>query len=251
MMVDVEMAVYHYHFMVRCYTNSRDGVDVPDETREYCALMKKSIGSEIKIMASDNEYIIYHSVLSMYMRSEVLTEFVRGFFNSKEMLTRKIIHLAWSQGNRHVIQNCIGLGIDTEPQRNISGAIRSDCINTVDTCVGIGASLDLPLMPYRHCKSVVMANHLSKVHECKLHNMSTKLCGNNLVSVEYLFLGGYIEEMGSLNETLQKQGNEHRSLPIKRAFVRSKRKENIEPLEGLGRCLLLPGFVIKNITEYI
>lgn len=251
MKIDVEMAVYHYHFMVQYYTNITDDPDITKEKREYLEMMKNSIESEIKIIVLYNECNVYHSVLSMYMKSDTLREFVRGLFNSKEMLTRKMIYLAWSQGNMHVIQNCIELGIDTEPQRNISCAIRSDSIETVDTCVGLGAYLKLPLMPYRHCKSVVMANHLSRVHKCKLHDMATKLCGNNLVSVEYMFLGGHIEEMGSLNETLRKRGNKYRSIPIKRAFVRSKRKESVEPLEGLGRCLLLPGFVVKNITEYI
>lgn len=251
MMVDVEMAIYHYHFMVRYYGSRGDGVDLPDQKKEYCDLMKKSIVSEIKTMVSDSEHNTYHSVLSMYMRSGVLREFVRELFNSKEMLTRKVIYLAWSQANMYVIQNCIELDIDTEPQRNISCAIRSDCINTVDTCVGMGASLDLPLIPYRHCKSVKMVKHLSKTYTCKLHDMARKLPGNNLVSVEYVFLGGHIEEMGDLNETLKIQGNRERSLPIKRAYVRSIRKGNMDPLGGIGRCLLLPGFVVKKITDYV
>ena len=254
MIVDVEMAIYHYQFMVCYYTDLRDVLDktgLPKEKREYRDLMKKSIVSEIKIMVLDNEYNIYHSVLSMYMKSKVLKDFVRELFNSKEMLTPKVVYLAWSQGNINVIQNCIGLGIDTEPQKNISCAIRSDCCSIVDTCVEMGASLRLPLMPYRHCKSVSMVNHLSKIHQCKLHNMARKLPGNHIVSSEYLFLGGHIEEMGYLNETLRTRGNIERSLPIKKAYIRSKREGIRESLEGIGRCLLLPGFVVRSITEYI
>ena len=250
-MVDVEMAIHHYQFMVRCYTDRREVLDIPEEKREYRDLMKKSIVSEIEIMVSDNEYNIYHSVLSMYMRSTVLKDFVRELFNSKDMLTPKIVYLAWSQGNVNVIQNCIELGIDTEPQKNISCAIRSDCCGAVYTCVGLGASLELPLMPYRHCKSVNMVNHLFKVYKCKLHDMARKLPGNHLVSAEYVFLGGHIEEMGDLNETLRTRGNMERSFPIKKAYVRSKRECIVEPLEGIGKCLLLPGFVVHKITEYI
>lgn len=251
MKIDVEMAVYHYHFMVRYYSTITEDPGITKERREYLEMMKKSIEYEIKIMVSDNDYNIYNSVLSMYMKSDTLVEFVRGLFNSKEMLTRKMIYLAWSQGNMNVIQNCVELDIDTEPQRNISCAIRSDSINMVDTCVGLGASLKLPFMPYRHCRSIEMMNHLSKKYKCKLYDMATGLCGNNLLSIEYMFLGGHIAIMGTLNKTTRCQGNIYRSLPIKMAFVRSRRKDNTKPLEGLGRCLLLPGFVVKNITEYI
>ncbi len=235
--------------MVRYYT---DPGGSSREKNEYRALMTKSIVSEIKIMVLDDKCSnTYHSVLSMYITSSVLKDFVRGLFSTKEMLTPSIVCLAWSQGNMDIIQNCIGLGVDTEPQRNISCSIRSDCCRTVDVCVGMGASLALPLMPYRHCRSVKMVKHLSGNYNCKLHDMSRKLHGNLLVSAEYVFLGGHIEEMGALNATLRSRGNEERSLPIKKAYIRSKREGFVEPLEGIGRCLFLPGFLVRNITEYV
>lgn len=249
MMVDVEMAISHFHFMVRCYGIQHE---LSESQKGYFESMRGSIVSELTLMVELNECNTYHSVLSMYMKSRVLRDFVEETFSTEIMLPRKVVSIAWTCGNTGVIRTCLGLGIDVEAQRNITGAIRSDNTDMVDTCVDQGGSLKLPLLPYRHCRSVAMVNHLSKRHQCRLHDLSKKLIGNHLVSVEYVLLGGHIEEMGELNEELRTQGNKQRSLPIKKAYVRSVREGmEREEFDGLGRFLLLPGCVVRSIASYI
>lgn len=250
MMINVEMAISHYNFITRYHI--MPSCMKYGKNKEYYETMIKAITLEIASMVQETDNNMYNGVLSMYMRSHTLTGFVTNFFNTKEMLTPRVIHLAWSQGNVNIIQNCIELGVETDPCKNINCCIRSDCTNTVDMCVGLGASLAPPLVPYRHCRSVDMVRHLFIQYNCVLQDLKRKLPGNHLASVEYLYLGGYIEEMGDLNEVLRKQGNTERSLPIKKAYVGSKRKgARVDGYEGLGRFLMLPGYVVKCITEYI
>lgn len=249
MIIDVEMAIFHYHYLIRHYPTHQELSGIQKEHYEN---MTRTIVSELRLMVELNECNTYHSVLSMYMRSKRLGDFVSDVFSTESMLPKKVVSIAWASGNCGVIQTCLGLGIDVEAHKNIAGAIRSDNTHLVDMCVGHGASLKLPVLPYRHCRSVEMVNHLSIKHKCVLHKMSKKLLGNHLVSSEYLFLGGHIDEMGELNGILRKQGNEQRSLPIKRAYMRSNRvgTEGID-LDDLGLFLLLPGCIVKSITEYI
>lgn len=119
-------------------------------------------------------------------------------------------------------------------------------------CVEQGSPLGLPLTPFRHCKSVKITRHPYQTYQCKLHDMSNMLSFSHSMSVEYVLMGGHIEEMGYLNIDLRRQGNDNRSLRIKVAYTRCV-AENRGPsdFEGIGRCLFLPGFVVKKISSYI
>lgn len=243
------MAIYHYHFMVRSYSRPHQLIG---NRKDYDNLMRASIASELKLMVELNGANIYHSVFAMYMKSLILRPFVAKVFSCEDMLPRKMISIAWSSGNEDVIHKCLELGIDVEPQRHVSSAIRSDNTDIVDLCVEQGASLKLPVLPYRHCRSVQMLRHLSGVRKCKLHDLKKKIPGMNLISVEYVFMGGHIEELGDLNWKLRLQGNLERSLPIKKAYLRHKRRDaKCEDLHGLGKFILLPGGLVKSIASYL
>lgn len=249
MIVDVNTAINNYTFLVRNYKKKDE---LNREEREYYDSMERAIVLEIRLMVQKNSSNMYHSVLSMYLKDRSLKQFVIDIFRSKDMLTDSIVTLSWNTGNINILQSCIELDIELYPQKNISGAIRSNSTYAVDMCVSAGASLSLPLLPYRSCNSVEMVRYISSVYGCKLYNLTRKLHGNQLVSAEYIYMGGYIEEMGELNATLQERGNLDRSLPIKKAYVRSLRPNTCpDRYNGIGRFILLPGSIVKNIASYI
>ena len=216
---------------------------------EYYEAMRFIISTEIEIMVRSQDSI-YNGVISIYIGSLVLQEFTNNFFNTKSMLTPGVICMAWSQGNLGILKNCIELELDIEPQKNISNSIRSGNTEIVDLCVSLGANLNLPLLPYRHCKTVGMVNHLFYYHKCKLHDMKIKISSKHLVSVEYIYLGGYIHELGCLNESMWKLGNQDRSIPVKIAYMRFIKDESEAP-DGLANCISLPGSIVNHITTYL
>lgn len=245
-MISVELSTCHYKFMNE---TSAGTMHYTDTVPKYYEAMRFIISTEIKMMVRSRDSI-YNGVLSLYIGSPALNEFTKNLFNTESMMTPGVIGMAWSHGNLGILQSCITLGLDLEPQKNISGSIRSGNTEIVDLCVSLGANLNLPLLPYRHCKTVEMVNHLFYTHQCKLHDMKIKISSKHLVNVEYVYLGGHIDELGSLNESMWKRGNWDRSIPIRVAYMRLIKDESIEP-DGLAKIVSLPGSIVDYITTYL
>jgi len=245
MIENLSIAISHFEFLQK-YGRIYDTLSEPGKV--YLVSVKRCVISELTYFIAENSPNM-ERVLKMYMDSKVLRLIFTEVFGSRVNLTKPVIDLSWRFGNLKILRKCVELEINIEPQKNLTSSIRCGKPRVFDFCIQNGGIVNF--RPYSLCRTTKMMKHLH-LRGYYLHTRINMFPHNKYhLNDLYLKLGGHITEMGTLNQHFNKIGNIERSIPLRMAFIRSRRKGKKTIYKDLGKAIELPGTIVGLISTYL
>ncbi|CAN0248583.1 unnamed protein product [Ectocarpus sp. 6 AP-2014] len=203
--------------------------------------------SEVRSMVLSNDSRVFR-FLRLYMMGKNNNN-ICEVLDSKEYLTKPVVHTAWETGRDDILRNCVRNGVPIDAKKSLAPAIRSGSVETLDFCVEQGGSIQDMTRPYCHCTTTEMMEHIWEKYKKKLYDREAVFPRDLRFSVKYMEMGGTVAQMGKdMNDYCHREGNWSRSLPIKRAYM-----EETGPYEStLASVLLsLPKSVVNLVCEFM